>query len=95
MHAYPKNRIYNDISADNLFATSFKKYRLYRINKGCSKAVYLVDSNNNIVEEYSSTREASKHMNLDRTNVSRKCNRNHVEDGLMFMWATDYKEVAI
>lgn len=95
MHAYPKNRIYNDITADNLFVTSFKKYRLYRTNKGCAKAVYLVDSNNNIVEEYSSTREAGMHLHLDRTNVSRKCNRNYVEDGLMFMWATDYKEVAI
>ncbi|MFW3611341.1 hypothetical protein ACN9U3_03075 [Staphylococcus caprae] len=95
MHAYPKNSLFDDISANNLFSTTLSKYRLYRRNKGAAKPLYLVDESNNIVEEFSSTTEAQKALFTDRSNIARKCVRNAVENGLMYMWASDYKEIAI
>lgn len=95
LHAYPKDSVFNNLSANNLFATTLKKYRVYRRNEGRAKPIYLVDSNNQIVEEYCSTTEAEKHLYIDRRNIARRCNRKYVADGLMFMWASEYKEIAI
>lgn len=92
-HAYPKDSQYNNIKADNLFSTTFKKYRLYRKNDGRAKALYLVDSNNEIMEEYASTVEAQKFLHIDRRHIARKCNSRCVSDGLMYMWADEYEEL--
>nr|WLJ25361.1 MAG: nucelotide kinase [Staphylococcus phage HS04] len=93
LHAYPKDSRYNNLTADNLFQSTLQKYRVYRRNKGVSKPVYLVDSDNKIVEEFASTVEAQKLLFIDRRNIARKCNRKHVSDGLMYMWADEYEEL--
>lgn len=92
-HAYPKDSRYNNLMADNLFQSTLQKYRVYRRNKGVSKPVYLVDNNNQIVEEFASTVEAQKLLFIDRRNIARKCNRKHVSDGLMYMWADEYEKM--
>ena len=79
--------------ADNLFQSTLQKYRVYRRNKGVSKPVYLVDSDNKIVEEFASTVEAGKVLFIDRRNIARKCNRRYVSDGLMYMWADEYEKM--
>ncbi|AKS69777.1 hypothetical protein [Staphylococcus coagulans] len=94
-HAYPKDSDYSNITADNLFETTLKKYRVYRRNTGNSRALYLIDKNNRIAEEFVSTTEASRHLFLDRRQISRLCSKNSVRDGHMFMWARDYKECAL
>lgn len=93
LHAYPKDSVYNNISAKNLFETTLRKYRVYRRNTGCAKAVYLIDDQNNIVEEFISTTEASQHLHLDRRYIARLCNCKCVKDNLMFIWAEDYKRL--
>ena len=93
LHAYPKDSRYNNLTADNLFQSTLQKYRVYRRNKGISKPVYLVDNNNQIVEEFASTVEAQKLLFIDRRNIARKCNRKHVSNGLMYMWADEYEEM--
>lgn len=93
LHAYPKDSRYNNLMADNLFQSTLQKYRVYRRNKGVSKPVYLVDSDNKIVEEFASTVEAGKVLFIDRRNIARKCNRKHVSDGLMYMWADEYEKM--
>ena len=92
-HAYPKNSLYNDLHVNNLVAMSFEAYRKYRNNQGRSRAVYLIDNNNNIVEEYINTKEASKYLYMDRTKIAKRCNEKMIENGLMFMWKADYHEI--
>ena len=70
-----------------------KKYRLYRKNDGRAKALYLIDSNNEIVEEFSSTVEASSMLFIDRRHIARRCNNRCVNKGLMYMWADEYEEL--
>lgn len=94
-HAYPKDSKYNNITADNLFSTTFKKYRLYRKNDGRAKALYLIDSNNEIVEEFASTVEASSMLFIDRRHIARRCNNRCVNKGLMYMWADEYKRKCV
>lgn len=92
-HAYPRDSKYNNITADNLFSTTFKKYRLYRKNDGRAKALYLIDSNNEIVEEFASTVEASSMLFIDRRHIARRCNNRCVNKGLMYMWADEYEKL--
>ncbi|PXA15021.1 hypothetical protein, partial [Staphylococcus pseudintermedius] len=91
-HAYPKDSIYYNISVSNLFETTFKNYRVYRRNEGTSKALYLVDSSNNTVEEFVSTTEASAHLNFDRRYIAKLCNKKAVKNDLMFVWVSEYKK---
>lgn len=92
-HAYPRDSRYNNLMADNLFPSTIAKYRLYRRNTGRSKPLYLVDSNNEIVEEFASTVEAQNILFVDRRHIARRCNSKCVSDGLMYVWADEYEEL--
>jgi len=92
-HAYPRDSRYNNLVADNLFPSTMAKYRLYRRNTGRSKPLYLVDSNNEIVEEFASTVEAQSVLFVDRRHIARRCNSKCVSDGLMYVWADEYEKV--
>lgn len=92
-HAYPKNGIYNDIKADNLYIATFSEYCSTKRTAGRSKPLYLVDSNNEIVEEFASTVEAQSVLFVDRRHIARRCNSKCVSDGLMYVWADEYEEL--
>ena len=92
-HAYPRDSRYNNLVADNLFPSTIAKYRLYRRNTGRSKPLYLVDSNNEIVEEFASTVEAQSVLFIDRRHIARRCNSRCVNNGLMYVWADEYEEL--
>lgn len=94
LHAYPKNGIYNDIKADNLYIATFSEYCSTKRIAGRSKPVMLIDSNNNIIEEFTSTTEAQNYLYQDRSVIARKCNKRLEENGLTYIWAKDYEVMA-
>lgn len=46
----------------------------------------LIDSNNDIVEEFTSTTEAQNYLYQDRSVIARKCNKRLEENGLTYIW---------
>lgn len=93
-HAYPKNSLSKDINAENLYATTFSDYCSTKRPLCNAKPVLLVDTNNQIVEEFTSTVEAQNALYINRTAIANRCNKRHVENGLTFMWAKDYEVIA-
>jgi hypothetical protein len=96
---YRKNGVMSDDTASNLEWIKREKLGKMTGTRSRSKAVAKINKSGEVVEVYSSTREASKKCFLSYTSISNYCNgknkNKYASDGFAYRWDDDivYKRV--